>query len=149
MNESLKSWIEDGGPFMWPLLLASAVLPLAGLVMLLVTLVRKQGALAFGIVLLSLVGSSFVVEAVGESREERLALQDFAEREPKYQTPAVRTVLTTMAPLHLRSTALVGAVIPALIAFVLVGLGISRRDRQGGATATTHGQIAPQTSLET
>ena len=148
MNESLKSWIADGGPFMWPLLLASVVLPLTGLVMLLVTLVRKKGALTFGIVLLALVGASFVVGAAGSAREERLALQDFSEREPADQTPTVRTVLTTMAPLHLRSTAFGGAVLPTLVAFALIGLGISRRDRPEGRPAPERRQIA-QHSLET
>jgi len=126
--ESVTHAMRQGGPFMMPLAGLAALATLLGLGFLAVTLVRKRGATAFGLVLLGLVGATFVVDAAGEAvevRRARASLEDFDEQQ---RTPTMEKLMAS-GQLRLRDAALTGAVAPTFLACVLLSLGLSRSRR--------------------
>ena len=128
LAESVSHALKEGGSYMYPLAAFAVVLPLIALGLLAATLIRKRHAMAFALVTFGLVGASVGLGALGVASEARKAKESFESSDPEWRTPFLEKALAS-SQLRLRHLGLTGAMAPTFLAFVLLGLGLSRSQR--------------------
>lgn len=128
MNEVSNSF-ATGGPMMYPIVLAGLLLPLVGLGLLVRTRVTRRRALSFSAVML--VGAAVAAILGGVGYEWNVRQGEAALRE---QRPDVRDLEHIHLGIEAEALTCVtwgfgAAIVPTLLGFALLGLGLSRRPR--------------------